>query len=156
MLLARLFSYADAHRARMGVNYKQIPVNRPQVPVHSYSKDGLMRVADPVYAPNSKGGPKADPTQYPQLEVWEASGEFVHAAYTKRKDDDDFGQAGTLVRKVMDNAQRDRLVSNVVGHLKDGVTEPVLARAIEYWRKVDQAVGDRIAKGVQGERMAAE
>jgi catalase len=32
MLLGRLFSYADAHRARMGVNYKQIPVNRPQSP----------------------------------------------------------------------------------------------------------------------------
>jgi len=46
------------------------------------------------------------------------SGEFVHAAYMKRKDDDDFGQAGALVRKVMDNAQRDRLVSNVVGHLR--------------------------------------
>jgi catalase len=67
MLLARLFSYADAHRARMGVNNKQILVNQPKVPVHSYSKDGLMRaqkVADPVYAPNSKGGPKADATQY--------------------------------------------------------------------------------------------
>jgi catalase len=159
MLLARLFSYADAHRARMGVNYKQIPVNRPKVPVHSYSKDGLMRVqnvSDPVYAPNSKGGPKADPTQYPQVEVWEASGEFVHSAYTKRKDDDDFGQPGTLVRKVMDDAQRDRLVSNVVGHLKNGVTEPVLARAFEYWRNIDQSVGDRIAKSIREERMAAE
>ena len=30
MLLARGFSYADAHRARLGVNYKQIPVNAPQ------------------------------------------------------------------------------------------------------------------------------
>jgi catalase len=159
MLLARLFSYADAHRARMGVNYKQIPVNQPRVPVHSYSKDGLMRVqnvSDPVYAPNSKGGPKADLTHYPQVEVWEASGEFMHAAYTKRKDDDDFGQPGTLVRKVMDDAQRDRLVSNVVGHLKDGVTEPVLARAFEYWRSIDQSVGDRIAKGIRTERMAAE
>ena len=158
MLLARLFSYADAHRARMGVNYKQIPVNQPKAPVHSYSKDGLMRVqnvSDPVYAPNSKGGPKADPTQYPQVEVWEASGEFVHSAYTKRKDDDDFGQPGTLVRKVMDNAARDRLVSNVVGHLKKGVSEPVLARAFEYWRNIDQAVGDRIAKGI-GQRIAAE
>jgi catalase len=156
-LLARLFSYADAHRARMGVNYKQIPVNRSQVPVRSYSKDGLMRVqnvSDPVYAPNSKGGPKADPAQFPQVEVWEASGEFVHSAYTKRKEDDDFGQAGTLVRKVMDNAQRDRLVSNVVGHLKDGVTEPVLARAFEYWRKIDQTVGDRIAKEIVGRRAA--
>ena len=159
MLLGRIFSYADAHRARIGVNYKQIPVNRPKVPVHSYSKDGLMRVenvSDPVYAPNSKGGPKADPVRYPHVEVWEASGEFIHAAYTKRKDDDDFGQAGTLVRKVMDNAARDRLVSNVVGHLKDGVKEPVLSRAFEYWRNIDKTVGDRIAQGVRGERAAAE
>ena len=159
MLLGRIFSYADAHRARLGVNYKQIPVNRPKVPVHSYSKDGTMRmdnVSDPVYAPNSKGGPKADSAQYPQVEVWGASGEFIHAAYTKRKDDDDFGQAGTLVRKVMDNAARDRLVSNVVGHLKDGVKEPVLSRAFEYWRNIDKTVGDRIAQGVKGERIAAE
>jgi catalase len=158
MLLARMFSYADAHRARIGVNYKQIPVNRPIAPVHSYSKDGRMRIqnaSDPVYAPNSKGGPKADPARYPQAEVWEASGEFVHAAYTKRKDDDDFAQAGALVRKVMDNAARDRLVANVVGILKNGVTEPVLERAIEYWRTIDPAVGERIAKGVRGERAAA-
>ena len=93
----------------------------------------------------------------PQVEVWEASGEFVHAAYTKRKDDDDFGQAGTLVRRVMDDAQRDRLVSNVVGHLLDGVTEPVLARAIEYWRNINQTVGNRIAEGVsRANRIAAE
>ena len=64
MLLARLVSYADAHRARLGVNYKQIPVNRPKAAVNSYSKGGKMRidnVTDPVYAPNSKGGPQADP-----------------------------------------------------------------------------------------------
>jgi catalase len=30
MLLARLFSYVAAHRARMGVNYKQIPVINPK------------------------------------------------------------------------------------------------------------------------------
>jgi catalase len=54
MLLARGFSYADAHRARLGVNYEQIPVNTPRVEVHTYSKDGAMRVrnvTDPVYAP---------------------------------------------------------------------------------------------------------
>jgi catalase len=44
MLLARLVSYADDQRASLGVNYKQIPVNRPKVPVHSYSKGGSMRV----------------------------------------------------------------------------------------------------------------
>jgi catalase len=35
------------------------------------------------------------------------------------------------------------------------VSEPVLARAFEYWRNIDQAVGDRIAEGI-GQRMAAE
>ena len=152
MLLARLFAYADAHRARLGVNYKQIPVNRPKVPVHSYSKDGAMRVenvSDPVYAPNSKGGPQADSERYPDVEIWQAGGEFIRAAYTLRKDDDDCGQAGTLVRKVMDDGQRDRLVANVVGHLKKGVSEPVLLRALDYWHSIDQETGDRIAKGVK-------
>ena len=37
MLLARGFSYADAHRHRLGVNYKQIPVNKPKCPVNSLS-----------------------------------------------------------------------------------------------------------------------
>src|SRR6188768_129288 len=66
MLLARGFSYADAHRARLGVNYKQIPVNAPKSPVNNYQKDGAMRVqnaTDPVYAPNSYGGPAADPSR---------------------------------------------------------------------------------------------
>ena len=153
MLLARVFAYADAHRARMGVNYKQIPVNRPKSPVHSYSKDGAMRVenvADPVYAPNSKGGPRADPERYPYVETWEASGEFMHAAYVPHKEDDDFVQPGVLVRRVMDDAARDRLVSNVVGHLKKGVSSPVLERAFEYWRKIDKEIGERIAQGVKG------
>ncbi|MFP3983006.1 MAG: catalase [Desulfurivibrionaceae bacterium] len=153
MLLGRLFSYADAHRARLGVNYKQIPVNRPKVPVHSYSKDGVMRVqnvTDPVYAPNSKGGPQADGGRYPEAATWGASGDFIRAAYTLREDDDDFGQAGTLVRQIMDDAQRDRLVANVVGHLKKGVTDPVLERAFGYWRNIDKEIGDRIAKGVKG------
>jgi len=159
MLLARLFSYADAHRARLGVNYKQIPVNRPKSPLHNYSKDGLMRVinvSDPVYAPNSKGGPQADSERYREVAVWHADGDFLRAAYTKRKDDDDWGQPGTLVRKVMDDAQRNRLVSNVVGHLKKGVSDPVLQRAFQYWRNIDKEIGDRIVSGVTGGPSAAD
>jgi catalase len=152
MLLARIFAYADAHRARLGVNYKQIPVNSPKVPVHSYSKDGAMRVQnvrDPVYAPNSKGGPRADGERYPTSEVWSAGGEMVRAAYTLRKDDDDFGQPNALINKVMDDEARARLVSNVVGHLRDGVTKPILERAVQYWRQIDQAVGDRVVEGIR-------
>ncbi len=151
MLLARGFSYSDAHRARLGVNYKQIPVNSPKVPVHAYSKDGAMRVVnahDPVYAPNSKGGPRAD-TEHYRPDYWAADGEILRSAYTPHEADDDFVQAGTMVREVLDDAARERLVTNIVGHLLNGVTEPVLARAFEYWRNVDKDLGDKIEAGVR-------
>jgi catalase len=151
MLLARGFSYADAHRARLGVNYKQIPVNSPHAPVHSYSKDGAMRVvnvSDPVYAPNSKGGPQADSERY-QPASWYADGDIMRSAYVPHQEDDDFGQAGTMVREVLDDAARERLVTNIVGHLLDGVTEPVLQRAFEYWSSVDKDLGSRIEAGVR-------
>jgi hypothetical protein len=53
----------------------------------------------------------------------------------------------------MDDAARSRLVSNVVGHLKKGVSAPVLARALDYWRNIDQEIGDRIATGVSAQEV---
>lgn len=155
MLIGRVFSYADAHRARLGVNYKQIPVNAPKAPVHSYSKDGAMRinkVSDPVYAPNSKGGPAADGERYPTDSTWEANGQMVRAPYALRKDDNDYGQANDLVNKVMDDAARDRLVNNVVGHVSGGVEEPVLSRVFEYWKNIDAEIGRRIEEGVKANK----
>jgi catalase len=151
MLLGRGFSYADAHRARLGVNYKQIPVNAPKTEVHSYSKDGVMRtknVTDPVYAPNSYGGPVADPARAAEVH-WDADGDMVRAANTLREDDDDYGQANLMVRKVLDDAARDRLVSNVAGHLLNGVSEMVLLRAFDYWKNIDKETGDRIEAAVR-------
>lgn len=150
MLLARVFSYSDAHRARLGVNYKQIPVNQPKSPVHSYSKDGAMRtqnVSDPVYAPNSKGGPHADPSRNQNDDTWHSSGDMVRQAYTLRQDDDDWSQPRALVREVMSEEERSRLIDNVIGHLKKDVKEPVLSRAFEYWRNIDTEVGERIENG---------
>ena len=57
-----------------------------------------------------------------------------------------------MVREVMDDAARDRLVDNVVGHLLNGVTEPVLQRAFEYWRNVDKDLGDRIEQDVRAKQ----
>jgi catalase len=151
MLLARGFSYADAHRARLGVNYKQIPVNTPHVAVHSYSKDGVGRTVnatDPVYAPNSYGGPKADPSATDRAGLWASDGDMVRSAYTPRADDDDFGQAATQVRDVLDDDERERLVSNIAGHLADGVSDKVLARAIDYWKTVDEDLGGRVEQAV--------
>ena len=76
----------------------------------------------------------------------------MRTARASASEDDDFGQAGTMVRRVLDDAARARLVSNIVGHLKDGVSEPVLGRAFEYWRKVDKDLGDRVATGMRKKR----
>ncbi len=155
MLLARLFAYADAHRYRIGANYQQIPVNAPKSPVHSYSKDGAMRihnVSDPVYAPNSYGGPHADTARYGEPAGWAADGEMVRAGYVTHAEDDDWGQAGTMVREVMDDAARQRLVDNIAGHLLNGVSEPVLARAFKYWRNVDKQLGDRVENAVKAKK----
>ncbi|MEV6320601.1 catalase [Nocardia sp. NPDC051787] len=156
MLLARWFSYPDAHRYRIGANYRELPVNTAHATtVRSYSKDGAMRhhnPGDPVYVPNSKGGPHADPAVAGPLASWYTDGEMVRQAYTLRKDDDDWGQAGTMVRDVLDDAARERLVNNIVGHLLNGVTAPVLDRAFEYWRNVDKNLGDRVEAGVRAKQ----
>ena len=57
-----------------------------------------------------------------------------------------------MVREVLDDAARERLAGNVVGHLLNGVTEPVLQRACEYWRNVDKDLGDKIESGVRAKQ----
>jgi catalase len=155
MLLARAFAYADAQRNRIGTNFHQLPVNKSKVPVQSYLFDGQMAYehsgSAPVYAPNSSGRTWADQTG-PAEDGWEADGRMVRSAYTLRAADDDFGQAGTLVRDVFDDAQRTRLVETVVGSLLAGVRSPVLERAFDYWKSIDADVGHRIKEGVRAGR----
>ncbi|MEV6526798.1 catalase [Longispora sp. NPDC051575] len=153
MLLGRMFAYADTHRHRIGTNYTQLPVNQPKVPVNTYTFDGAMRFDhsgnSPVYSPNSYGGPVADEARGAEI-GWEVDGEMVRSAATLHAEDDDFGQPGTLVREVLNDDERAALASNVVGHLKGGVSAPILAKALAYWRAVDKGLGDTIANGVNG------
>jgi catalase len=149
MLLGRLFAYADAHRYRIGTNYAQLPVNMPKSEVNSYSKDGAMRYSnpgDPVYAPNSYGGPHADPVLAGETAAaFGVEDEVVRSAYKLHAEDDDFGQAGTMVREVLNDEQRERLANNIIGHAGNDVSQPVLDRVFEYWRNVDKNLGDKIA-----------
>jgi catalase len=156
MLLGRLFSYPDTHRYRIGPNYMDLPVNQPKSPRHSYAKDGPMRYTNngdqPVYAPNSYGGPAADVERYGDVAGWASSGEMVRAAYDDHAEDDDWGQPGTMVREVLDDAARSRLVDNIAGHLLNAVSEPVLVRAFEYWRNVDKETGDKVEAQVRAKQ----
>ena len=130
----------------------QIQYDTDQGPCLEAIRSHRTYVTDPVYAPNSYGGPTAQPERTDDGGLWYADGEMVRAAYTLRAEDDDWGQAGTMVREVLDDAGRERLVTNIVGHLLNGVSELVLDRAFEYWRNVDKNLGDRIEAGVRAKQ----
>jgi catalase len=152
MLLGRAFAYNDAQRNRIGANFHQLPVNQPKVPVNTYMFDGPMAYHHsgnaPVYAPNSGDRPWADETG-PVADGWEADGTMVRNAYTQRSNDDDFTQPGILVREVFNDDQRSKLVDQVAGSLLGGVREPVLSRAFQYWKNIDEEVGGRIEAKVR-------
>ncbi|GJF14236.1 catalase [Mycolicibacterium cyprinidarum] len=154
MLLGRAFAYNDAQRNRIGTNFHQLPVNQPRkgVTMNTYMFDGQMtyhHAGDAaVYAPNSTGRPWADVTG-PAEDGWEADGDLLRSAYALHSEDDDFGQAGTLVREVWDDAQRAAAVETISGALAGGVTGEVLDRALQYWRSIDADLGARIEKTVR-------
>ncbi len=152
MLMARIFSYHDTHLYRIGTNYEQLPVNAPKCPVHSYNKDGAMRFeadASPVYAPNSLGGPQADTELGADLTWPLAEGEIGRFPNRHHAEDDDFVQARALVNDVMNDGDRDNLVSNIVGHASDKeVTDEMHHRVIAYWANVDPNLGARVAAGL--------
>jgi catalase len=151
MLMGRIFSYHDTHLHRIGPNYEQLPINAARSPVHSYNKDGSMTYrhngAQPPYAPNSYGGPKADPAA--ELPTWWVeAGEIGRYAYELHAEDDDFVQPRALVRDVMNDTDRDHLVGNIVSHASQGVTDVIQSRVIAYWTNVDVELGARVARGL--------
>ena len=153
MLLGRIFSYPDAHRYRIGTNFAQLPVNAPHAaPVNNYSHDGSMRYnfndpSVPTYAPNSLGGPHADAARAGEGN-WESDGSLVRTAYTLRAEDDDFSQARTLYEVTMDDAQRERLVSNIAGHVGAVRSDEIRERAFTYWENVHPELGSRVREAV--------
>ncbi len=98
-----------------------------------------------MYAPNSYGGPAADP-RYTDGKGWAAAGEQIRAPYELHPEDDDFGQPGTLYREVLDDAARARLANNIAGHLDDGVTDEVLERVWVYLGNVDVDLSTAVQK----------
>jgi catalase len=151
MLQGRLFSYPDTHRYRIGANYNQLPVNRPQSPVHSYNRDGAMRYdnpGDPVYAPNTVGGPAADPELW-KGDSYHVAGEIIRSAYVPHAEDDDYGQPRAFWEKVLSDTDRDNMVGNIAGHASASeVTAEMRTRVVEYWTNIHKDLGDRVAKAL--------
>ncbi|HRY25347.1 MAG TPA: catalase, partial [Geminicoccaceae bacterium] len=149
MLQARIFSYADAHRYRLGTHYEALPVNHAKCPVHHYHKDGPMRFfdnntknPDAYYEPNSFNGPAQAPSYAePPLRI---SGDADR--YDHRAGNDDYKQPGDLFR-LMNAEQQGRLCQNIAEAM-GGVPENIVQRQLAHFYKADPAYGDGVAKAL--------
>lgn len=147
MLQARLFSYGDAQRYRLGVNHYQIPVNKPKCPFHNPHRDGAMRVdgnegATIHYEPNSYG-------------QWKESKEFAEPAmplegdafhYDHREDEDYYTQPGNLFR-IMSPEQQQVLFDNTARNI-NGAERFIQTRHIGNCYKADPNYGIGVAKAL--------
>lgn len=148
MLQARILSYPDAHRYRVGTHYEMLPVNRPIVEVNTYNADGAMNFSDgnssdAYYEPNSFGGPKEDSSFLePPLAIDGDANRYDH-----REGNDDFSQTRALF-ELMNESQKEQLFNNIAEAMK-GVPDEIVNRQIELFNKVspDYAKGVKKALG---------
>ncbi|RZI55977.1 MAG: catalase [Rubrivivax sp.] len=142
VLQARIFSYADAHRYRLGTHYEALPVNAPKCPVHHYHKDGAMKFfrtptgnPNAYYEPNSFGGATQDPSvAEPPLRLQGDAARFDH-----REGNDDYAQPGALFR-LLGEAQQQRLGRNIAESMR-GVPAFIIDRQLGHFDKADPAYG---------------
>lgn len=150
MLQARLFSYADAHRYRIGTHYEALPVNTPKCPVHHYHKDGAMNFfgqktgsTDAYYEPNSFGGAVESPEyKEPPLKIDGNADRYDH-----RQGNDDFSQPRALF-ELFDDGQRQRLFSNIAGAMQ-GVPDNIVERQCQLFDKVHEDYGKGVREALK-------
>jgi catalase len=147
MLQARLLSYPDAHRYRLGVNYDSLPVNKPQCPFHTYNRDGAMRFhgnsgASVNYEPNSFGGPTQDPSFRERPRAVSGTVE----RHNHRLDGDYYTQPGNLFRLMTPDA-RERLIGNIAASLKNA-PQRIQELQVQHFSQADSAYGAGVAKAL--------
>lgn len=157
MLQARLFSYSDSQRHRLGTNYQQIPVNTPLHVYSPFQRDGPFTVhsnygSDPNYPSPLRPLTYKPVDKHPAHERW--VGSAVNALQPVV--DDDFVQATGLWEVLgRTKGQQDNFVYNVSSHLFAAKKE-VRERTYKMFAKVDENLGARIEEASEKAAKAAE
>jgi len=149
MLQGRLFSYADAHRHRLGTHYENLPVNQPKCPVNHYHRDGQMNTfggiatgnPDAYYEPNSFNGPvEQTSAKEPPLRINGDADRYNH-----RIGNDDYSQPRALFN-LFDAGQKLRLFSNIAAAMT-GVPGFIVERQLGHFKLIhpDYEAGVRAA-----------
>ncbi|WEX09123.1 catalase KatA [Chelativorans sp. AA-79] len=146
MLQARVFSYADAHRYRLGTHYEALPVNAPRCPVHHYHKDGQMNFfgqrtghVDAYYEPNSVAGAAVEQpsAKEPPLRI---SGDADR--YNHRIGNDDYSQPRALFN-LFDAEQKARLFNNIAAAMA-GVPGEIIERQLVHFDRIHPDYGNGV------------
>jgi catalase len=149
MLQARLWSYVDTHRHRLGPNYQLLPVNRAiNAPPRHYQRDGpsvmdANQGGAPNYFPNSFNGPQPDLSKG----WYEPPVSSGRVARYDDGNDHNFEQVGDFYRTVLCEGAKRRLVENIAGNMA-GAQEFIRRRAIANFSCADKDLGSSIARKV--------
>ncbi|QOY55752.1 catalase [Candidatus Sulfurimonas marisnigri] len=148
MLQARVLSYADAHRYRIGTHYEMLPVNRPLSEVNTYHADGPMRLDEPkgsdaYYEPNSFDGPEED-KQYVEP-PFAIDGDGYR--YDHREDSDDYYSQPRALFNLMNGYQKQQLFSNIAEAM-GGVPKNIVDRQLALFKKIDPGYATGVSKAL--------
>ncbi|KAF2748731.1 catalase-domain-containing protein [Sporormia fimetaria CBS 119925] len=146
MLQARMFSYPDAARYRVGPNYQQLPCNKALHVYAPFQRDGPMRVDG-----NYGGDPNYIRSRFTKVELGPLDvkhDEWVNSkveAYTMPVTDDDYQQAKDLWELYKEQEVEQVFINNICGQMKTALPE-VQAETIKMFGKVDKDIAERMQK----------
>ncbi|HEC1754563.1 TPA: catalase [Campylobacter lari] len=148
MLQARIFSYPDAHRYRIGTNYHLLPVNRAKSEVNTYNVAGAMNFDTykndaAYYEPNSyDDSPKEDKSYLEPDLVLEGSAQRYAPL------DDDFYTQPRALFDIMNQDQKEQLFKNIAASMS-GVDEKIIVRALSHFEKISSEYANGIKKALK-------
>ncbi len=149
LLQGRVFSYADTQRHRLGANYLQLPINRPQVPVNNNQRDGAMQYASygggtVNYEPNTLAGGMPHEAPATPTEDYHITGKVGRQKISLTND---FRQAGERYRS-LGKVDQDHLVDNIIDSVAKA-NKQIQQRMVANLTKADAEFGKRVAKGLK-------
>ncbi|KAL9116080.1 MAG: hypothetical protein Q9227_000449 [Pyrenula ochraceoflavens] len=156
VLQSRLFSYADTHRHRIGVNYQQLPVNAPRTgfKTGNFQRDGAMAFYNQGSRPNYLSS--IEPIHFRERSVNydKTHGHFIGNAvsWLSMISPEDFNAPRALWERVFDEGAKERFINNVSGHMANCKKEEIIKRQIAIFREVSEDLASRLEKaiGVKG------
>ena len=146
LLQGRLFSYFDTQRHRMGANFQQLAVNRPQGLATNYNQAGAMNMrgakSDINFQPSSADGETLTDQPQDRYSGLKLAGSTVQKQIGKT---DNFAQAGD-VYAAFSETDKAHLITNLAGDLSQVKNKAIQTTMVSFFYRANADYGTRLAK----------